>query len=239
MLKGHTYSSRVFFLGMLVFGSLCLEFTAPSASASSSISMSVDTNALNVNVLPNSPNGNFASSNSMTIDVTLTGPGGYTLGVSGTSTDLVHTTDNTKVFSSISSATSSADFSADTSTAATNFNGKWGYLPSKYNSLANTSYLPAPDSTGDILDVTHGVNDEGEYTISFGARADASMISGTYTNTFVITAVSNYSCSVGNVCYYDNGADGGTMDNQAIGVGDTEVELVGSNYSKLGYGFAG
>ena len=85
MLKGHTYSSGVFFLGMLVFGSLCLEFTAPSASASSSISMSVDTNALNVNVLPNSPNGNFASSNSMTIDITLTGPGGYTLGVSGTS----------------------------------------------------------------------------------------------------------------------------------------------------------
>ena len=47
-------------------------------------------------------------------------------------------------------------------------------------------------------------------------------------------------CPAGNICYFDNGADGGigTMANQPASSNST-VTLIPSNYSKTGYGFAG
>ena len=214
-------------------------FDAP-VHASSSISLSLNNATLGLDLSPHGGNGAFAKSNNMTIDVVLSGPGGYTVGIqsSGT-TDLVKQGDSSKKLESITTSVSEADFSANTSTAATNYNGKWGYLPNKYDSVANTTFRPAPSSEGDVFDVTHGTNDEGTYTIALGARGDLSLEAGTYTNTFVITAVSNYSCSVGEICYYDNEADGGVMENQSIPQDASEVELVGDNYYRTGYGFAG
>lgn len=214
-------------------------FDAP-VHASSSISLSLNNTTLGLDLSPHGDNGAFAKSNNMTIDVVLSGPGGYTVGIqSSGATDLVKQGDSSKKLESITTSVSEADFSANTSTAATNYNGKWGYLPNKYDSVANTTFRPAPSSEGDVFDVTHGTNDEGTYTIALGARGDLSLEVGTYTNTFVITAVSNYSCSVGEICYFDNEADGGVMENQSIPQDASEIELVGDNYYKKGYGFAG
>ena len=208
--------------------------------ADTSISVSFDSNAVVLDVLPNKTNGSFAKSSSLTVDVGITGPGGYTVSVSSTgSTDLVKQGDSTKKFTSITSAVSEADFSANNATAGENYNMKWGYLPSKFDSAVNSLYRPAPGEEGDILDVTHGTNDEGEYEIAIGARASMGTDAGAYTNTFVITAVSNYSCSVGDVCYYGNEEDAGAMGNQTIPAGATEVVLNGLNYRRDGYGFAG
>lgn len=236
MLKGHT---KHYLLACLVSWFLFCLIGAP-VYADTSINVSLDSDAVVLDLLPNNANGKFAKSSSLTIDVSISGPGGYTIGVSSDgSTDLVKQGDNTKKFESITTAISESDFSANNATAGENYNMKWGYLPSKFDSLANSLYRPAPDAQGDILDVTHGTNDEGEYEIAIGARASLEAVAGAYANTFVITAVSNYSCSVGEICYYDNGADGGVMENQNIGVGDTEKMLAGGNYYRAGYGFAG
>ena len=73
----------------------------------------------------------------------------------------------------------------------------YGYLPSKYctnNTCAtNTAFLPAPNLTGDILDLTENNNNEEarEYTVAIGARVDNLKPMGTYTNTFEVLLVSN------------------------------------------------
>lgn len=96
------------------------------------------------------------------------------------------------------------EYSAST---ATDLNNTWGYMPSKYNSVDNTNYLPAPTSEGDILDATStpnalklGYPEDGtmvdnlqpnEYTIDLGSRVDYTTYAGSYSNTFIITAVGN------------------------------------------------
>ncbi len=46
------------------------------------------------------------------------------------------------------------------------------------------------------------------------------------------------SCPVGNICYFGNGAESGTMSNQTASTGQNVV-LIASNFAKPGYGFAG
>jgi len=45
-------------------------------------------------------------------------------------------------------------------------------------------------------------------------------------------------CPAGNICYFGNGADGGTMSNQSASSNASTV-LIASNFSRTGYGFAG
>ena len=85
------------------------------------------------------------------------------------------------------------------------YNGKWGYLPSKYNSEANIIFRPAPTSSASTLDETVVANtkkpattaDEvncinyecNEYTIGLGARVDYTANAGAYSNTFTLLVV--------------------------------------------------
>lgn len=45
-------------------------------------------------------------------------------------------------------------------------------------------------------------------------------------------------CSAGHICYYGNGADAGSMDDQEV-TSNTDVYLISPNYARSGYGFAG
>ena len=171
-----------------------------SVYADSSISMTIDSDSLVIGIIPNSASGTFASSSDLNVSVSLTGIGGYTLGIRSSSSDanatkLINTTDNTKYFSSIASAVTASNYANNSYATSNNLNNTWGYLPSKFNSTNNTSYRPAPSDGGDIIESTSGENDSGSYTISIGARADLDTALGSYTNTFVITAVANYSCN--------------------------------------------
>ena len=242
-MKGHT--SKCFILVVEWFSILfsvvggVISLNTP-VYAESVISVEIDDGPIVLDLLPKKANGTFAQSSNFNIGIEVNGPGGYTLGIaSDGSTELVNQRDNVSTLTSISDSVSVNDFSADTTVAGNNYNGKWGYLPSKFDSVSNSVFQPAPNSDGDVLDVTRGKNAQGEYTIAIGARADMSLAPGSYTNTFVITAVSNYSCSVGEVCYFDNDADGGVMENQVIPAEATEIQLAGSNYYRAGYGFAG
>ena len=165
--------------------------------ADNAISLTVSSNNVVLNLTPLSTTGTFAKSSSLNVSVSLTGAGGYTLGIHSAttgadSTKLINITDNTKAFTSISSALSENDFS---SSSNTQYNNQWGYLPSRFHSSDNTSFLPSPDETGDILDQTTGTNDSGDYTIAIGARASTATAVGSYTGTFVITAIANQSCN--------------------------------------------
>ena len=168
-------------------------FTSSASATNSTLSMSIDNTTLSLDILPHSTNGDFAKSDNSTISVTTNNYSGYTLSIaaSSSSTDLTGTNGS---IASIGSAVSEADFSADTSTAATNYNGKWGYLPSKLNSSANTSFQPSPGtgSSGHTLDVTSAANSTANtYTLAIGARVDSNTPTGSYSNTFVVSAVAN------------------------------------------------
>ena len=170
---------------------------APTVFADNTISLTVSSNSVVLGVAPKSSDGTFAKSSNLNISVSLTGVGGYTLGIrsdamGANATKLIHTVDNTKAFTSISSAISESDFA---SAANTQYNNTWGYLPSKFNSENNTLFRPAPGENGDILDYTEADNVSNNYTLAIGARADLNTTQGSYTGTFVITAVANLGCN--------------------------------------------
>lgn len=170
-------------------------------ATNSVLTMSIDYSNITINVAPRSANGTFAKSNNSIISVNTNNYSGYTLSIAASSdsennTDLINTSDSNKVLSSIVDSTSELDFSADTAAAGANYNGKWGYLPSKLNSIDNTSFQPAPGVGDDIhiLDVTDSANTDNianTYTLAIGARVDDNTALGSYSNTFVISAVAN------------------------------------------------
>ena len=162
-------------------------------ATNSTLTMSIDETTLNLDIIPHSTNGDFAKSDNSTISVTTNNYSGYTLSIAASSSTNLTGTNGS--IASIGSAVSEADFSADTSTAATNYNGKWGYLPSKLNSSTNTSFQPSPGtgSSGHTLDVTSTANatTPNTYTLAIGARVDSNTPTGSYSNTFVVSAVAN------------------------------------------------
>ena len=171
-------------------------FVANGASVyatNSTLTMSIDNTTLSLDILPHSTNGDFAKSDNSTISVTTNNYSGYTLSIAASSSTNLTGTNGS--IASIGSAVSEADFSADTTTAATNYNGKWGYLPSKLNSSTNTSFQPSPGtgSSGHTLDVTSTANatTPNTYTLAIGARVGSDTAPGGYSNTFVVSAVAN------------------------------------------------
>ena len=179
----------------LIFVSSFLVSINP-ASATDVLTLTISSNDLSLNLAPTSVDGAFATSDDLTISVTLNVTGGYTLGIRGDSassnpTALVNTADSSKFFSSIPSAITESTFSSSST-----YNNKWGYKPSKYNSSLNTNYQPAPNATaGDTLDIVSSFKGTNEYTLSFGARANSETAIGSYTGTFIIAAVPTIACN--------------------------------------------
>ena len=160
---------------------------------SSSLTLNVSNSAASVELDVNSNTGTFASSttdNSANFSVTTSNFSGYTLTISGND-DEGKLYDSTKqnFLTSLANATSETDFS---STSNTNLNGQWGYKPSKFNSVVNDNYLPAPTTEASTLDKTSAANTTAnDYSISLGLRADYTTTADTYSNSFIITAVPN------------------------------------------------
>ncbi len=141
------------------------------------------------------PSGTFVTSDTADITVTTNNYTGYTLRIRANEGE-----DETKLVSgenaieSISAASTADEFGSQ----------NWGILPSKYNSLDNDLYQPAPTSEGAILDTTDAPNEEANiYTLAFGVKVDGLLPEGTYSNTFVIEASGNPASYTIN---YDDGA---------------------------------
>ena len=162
---------------------------ATGSSQSSSLTLDLASSSASVDLLVTDPEGSFAvSSSNAEFNVTTNNFTGYTLSIMSSNDEGLLTSTNGKSLSSITSA-----ISLDTFAGSSSYNGKWGYRPSVYNAVANTSFLPSPTTTATTLDTTTAPNTStpNYYTIEIGVRSDYTTASSSYTNTFIITAVSN------------------------------------------------
>ena len=206
-------------------------------ATASSITVSISDNTIDLNVAPTGQ-GTFSKSSTSTIGVSTTNYTGYTLKISGQDGDnptaLVNGSDNTKTLSSIESAITESQFKALDATA---YNNMWGYLPSKYNSESNTSFLPSPTTAGDIIDVTSSANNTvNEYEIALGARVDTTATLGTYSNTFVIYATTN---AIPYTIIFDDNVVGGMPTDINDETTGTTVTLPSNVPTREGYSFIG
>ena len=222
-------------------------FTSNTSATNSTLTMSIDNTTLSLDILPHSANGDFAKSDNSTISVTTNNYSGYTLSIAASSS--TNLAGNNGSIASIGSAVSEADFSADTTTAATNYNGKWGYLPSKLNSSTNTSFQPSPGtgSSGHTLDVTSSANatTPNTYTLAIGARVGSDTAPGGYSNTFVVSAVANLinytiTYNKGNTTDTVSGLPSNTTGTISDPLtGSTNITLSSTEPTRDGYNFLG
>ncbi|MBR3324127.1 hypothetical protein IKG24_01125 [Candidatus Saccharibacteria bacterium] len=217
-----------------------VEAASPSESETK-IAMSIGKGSANLSLIPKDMSGTFASSSSSDLaefNVTTNNYTGYTLGIKAT--------DDTKQLTNVDMPTAKLDSITsiiDSSTFNTQaYNGKWGYKPSKYNSVDNVVFHPAPTTDGSTLDVTKSANSTSSntYTIGLGARVDHTKPVGTYSNTFVLTAVGNPVAYTLN--YLDNTGDTSVSNMPATNSGTTaatKVQIASNIPTRTGYTFAG
>ncbi len=227
---------------VLLLGLICLSAVfCADTHADDSITITIDKSAVDLNVSPRSDAGTFVKSGNSTVLVSTTNSAGYTLGIradGANPTKLINSSDSstsTNSLTSITAATTEEQFKA---LAGTSYNGMWGYLPSKLNSAANTSFLPAPTATGDVLDETSTANSTANtYTLAIGARVDSAQKVGTYSNTYVVYASANaisYS-----IVYDDNVVTNMPADvnsGQAVG---GQLNIASNTPVRAGYKFLG
>ena len=213
-----------------------LTFTSTNPVASVSLAMG-------------SPTGTFATSSASekaAFSISTNNYTGYTLTMTSTGANTTLTDDNNHNISTISSSTTEAIFSSSDA-AGQALNNRWGYIPSYYNSAANTTtYYPAPTSvnaatlrTTSSANSTNGIDNADNYTIGLGFRADYNSPSGTYANdTFILEFVANpvaYS-----ITFDDNTGDSTVQDlpNAISGsTTQTRILLPSSSPTRAGYTF--
>ena len=256
--------SSAFVLALLTIATLAplthnTEYTGAIGTASETVLTLTTSNYPILDLAVNRSSGTFSETSSGngqgSFTVTTTNYTGYTLSISNSDSDTA-LTDSTSgsTIASISSSISSSTFNTTT------YNGKWGYKPSKYydtststvvdNSSTSTGvYLPSPTTTATTLNITNCANGKSNgsntcpdavdtYTIDLAARLEYTQDSGSYTNTFILTAVGNpidYT-----VNYNGTGADSGTTP----GVAEDETNLTYITLSSItptkdGYTFKG
>ena len=154
-------------------------------SNDASLSVALTPEAMNLAVMP-TPDGTLAS-DEMAIQVSTDNTTGYTLALSlaGAETSLNDPASGGKIQSSIADINSPATLSVNT----------WGWYP---DSLANNtgnlfSALPSNSDPYELKKTSSPTSGSGETTtISFGVNVDTTLPAGSYTNTIVISAVTNY-----------------------------------------------
>lgn len=210
-------------------------FLSHDTSAIGTVRLSVSSNTVNVSVAPTRPNGTFAKSDNISISASTNNSTGYTLMLAASSsTDYNKLKNGNESLISITEATTEESFKALNSTA---YNGKWGYLPSKYHSQANTDFLPAPTTSGDILDKTESANNTAnEYTLGIGARVDSTTKMGDYSNTYNVILVANEVPYT--ITYYDNIISNMPVDVASASSAQT-VNISSNTPTRDGYTFLG
>ena len=137
----------------------CLPNPAHGIAKQSTLTMTVSDSELSFTIMPTA-SGTFGSSSNNTITVTTDNFTGYSLQIAtNDSTDMLN--DDDDAIPTIGSSISESTFRNDS-----NYVNKWGYKPSQYvttsggvnTTVANSNYLPAPSTTGDLLAVTNTAN---------------------------------------------------------------------------------
>ena len=116
----------------------------------------------------------------------------------------------------------------------------YGYSTDGVNFLP----VPSPEGNGDLIvsRKESTPNQDEDYTITFGIKIDSSYTSGSYSRSFVVTAIANAPivCEAKYICYIRNGTnvEGGQLDDQEAS-SNSDVMLQAPNFIRDGYGFVG
>ncbi|MBR3229075.1 InlB B-repeat-containing protein [Candidatus Saccharibacteria bacterium] len=235
--------SSAFCFVSFVFAAVCsVLFLSPSTHA---YSLSISADDVYVEITSGKTSVKEAE-----IEVTTNCRAGYNFSISTTTNPSLYLNGN-----SSNTATFTAVNGTNALSNSANQN-KWGYY---YNS--NQSTVPTDSSTflplstaqttlrtpSQTASPSADINDD--FSIYYGVNAGASVVPGLYymANSGKINyyATADTSCDVVNIAYDGNNATAGTMGASGTGVihtgvkdGDT-IDLIASNFSKTGYGFAG
>ena len=231
------HPSMLVFLPIIMFA-FGLLISSPVSAAESKLDLTMSSDIISLDISVTNASGTFKKSTNNTITASTDNLTGYTLSIKTTDTSASTTPPALKngsdTMPSITSAVTEEQFSSLT---ATNYNNKYGYLPSKLNSAANTSFLPSPDLTGNIIDRTSVANTTpNEYTMAIGARIDQTIPFGSYSNTFEVLLVAN--AIPYTIIYNDN-----VVGNMPVDVDTTSatssVQISSKVPSREGYSFLG
>ena len=231
------HPSMLAFLSIIMF-TVGLLISSPVSAAESKLDLTMSSDIISLDIGVTNASGTFKKSANNTITASTDNLTGYTLSIKTTDTSASTTPPALKngsdTMPSITSAVTEEQFSSLT---ATNYNNKYGYLPSKLNSAANTSFLPSPDLTGNIIDRTSVANTTpNEYTMAIGARIDQTIPFGSYSNTFEVLLVAN--AIPYTIIYNDN-----VVGNMPVDVDTTSatssVQISSKVPSREGYSFLG
>ena len=115
----------------------------------------------------------------------------------------------------------------------------WGYNLGTTTPNANSTYLGVPTSSdvpilSAVSTPTGQANDN--YKLSFGAKVDTTLPAGEYATTLTVAVVAQPRTVT--ITFDGNGADGGSMLQQAIIAGNTE-NLTANAFTRTGYEFTG
>ena len=175
------------------------EASAAANASSTTLSMTTGFSSASLDIVPTSLDGTFATSPNDKLakfSVSTNNSTGYTLTLAGNDDTRQLVSGSGASAVALDSITTSTGITSSDFTSSDDYLNKWGYLPSKYNSIANTTkYYRAPTTTSiATLDATNVPNASGtsnDYSIGLGARIDHEQTAGNYTNTFVLAAVGN------------------------------------------------
>lgn len=210
---------------VVVFALLNLVFTKQAIFATDQITISVSSDTALLEPTPE-----VFTTTSQTLTVSTTSAVGYTvsIGPSGSSNALIHTSNPDLTIPTFTLPGDSASLPA----ASTGY----GY---GYSTDNGVNYLPIPaPGTNQIAFETDSAGTN-EHTLTFGSLIPIETPSGTYTSTLTIQAVAKLApCPPNTICYRGNNDDGsGIMSDQTVS-SNTNVTLIPPNFSRPGYGFA-
>lgn len=214
-----------------------LIFCDQTALAITSIGMSLSTDEVSLDLIPNS-----LKTASQTITITTDNSAGYDINLQtkGKTNALVNSKDASQTIPTFVSPTNSINIPASA------LNTGYGYST---DGGANFSPMPYPSETATIFQTSSA--GQTTYDLVFGAKLPSNIVAGNYTNIFTITATANPNspieepepdpdpCAAETICYHINADDAvGTTPTQTA-TSNTNITLIASDYSRSGYGFAG
>ncbi|MBR5046172.1 InlB B-repeat-containing protein [Candidatus Saccharibacteria bacterium] len=216
---------KLIIVNILAFTSLL--FTSQAVFADSDLSISISSNSVHMDLTV----GVFGTE-SQTITASTTNSAGYKikLTTAGSSSALVNEQDSSKTIPTFTLPSGSSSIPVGS------IGDGYGY---SIDSGANYLPIPEPFATPAVLfqTTTAGSNN---HALTFGVKVPVSTEPGNYSNSFNIIIVANLlPCPADSICYAGNDDDGtGTMADQSAS-SNSSVDLLASNFSRPGYGFAG
>ena len=208
------------------FCALSANFATPVSAASLTLTVP---DAINLDLSPDMNSG-FKESDSATAYAQTSGFWGYNFTIKATENNTLK--NGSSIIDSITQSLSSTDFS---SKVAAN---TWGYKPPKVNGTTNTNYLAGPTTSETVIEKTSAANTStNPYNFSIAAKVDATLPTGTYKNTFILTLSANTVSY--NITYHLNSGSWSGTSPQTGSSAEQKITLDSHTPSRNGYTFQG